>query len=36
MFKNESEKVVRLMAIKHIPSATEYREVFKNDKVLDK
>ena len=34
-FYNESGRVVRLMAIKHIKSETDYRETFKNDKILD-
>jgi uncharacterized cupin superfamily protein len=34
-FKNESDSVARLMAVKHIPSATDYRQVFKDDKVVD-
>jgi uncharacterized cupin superfamily protein len=34
-FKNESDYVARLMAIKHIPSKENYREVFKGDKILD-
>jgi uncharacterized cupin superfamily protein len=34
-FRNETERVARLVAIKRMPSGENYREVFKNDKVLD-
>jgi uncharacterized cupin superfamily protein len=34
-FRNDTDKLVRLMAIKHMPSSVSYREVFKSDKVVD-
>ena len=34
-FSNESDHMVRFIALKRIPSSEDYKEVFKNDKVLD-
>lgn len=34
-FSNDSDKVVRFLAIKHIPSNEDHSKVLKSDKVLD-
>ncbi len=34
-FSNDSDETVRFLVVKHIPSNEDYRETFKNDKVLD-
>jgi uncharacterized cupin superfamily protein len=34
-FSNDSDKVVRFLVIKRIPSTEDYSEVLKTDKVLD-
>lgn len=34
-FTNESDTTVRFLVIKRIPTNQDYKEVFKNDKVLD-
>lgn len=34
-FINQSEGIVRILAVKHIKSANDYRHVFKADKFLD-
>jgi uncharacterized cupin superfamily protein len=34
-FSNDSDKIVRFLVIKHIPSSEDHSEVLKTDKVLD-
>jgi uncharacterized cupin superfamily protein len=34
-FSNDSDKIVRFLVIKRIPSSEDYSEVLKTDKVLD-